>query len=119
MRFIPRQLLVHSAEVRTPLSEDSFGNITFSEPQKLSFIRIDDGKVLKRGGFENSDVSSALLIYDCRNSLPKNFIFSLGQRISFGGRCFSVSDISFYYEKKLLHHIEVTLEGCFSGGDSL
>lgn len=119
MRFIPRQLLIHSAEVCTPLSEDSFGNIAFSEPQKLSFIRIDDGKTLKRDGFENSDVSSAILIYDCRNSLPKSFVFSLGQRISFGGRSFSVSDISFYYEKKLLHHIEVTLEGCFSGGDSL
>ena len=41
MRSIPRQLLIHSAEIRNPLSEDSFGNILYSEPEYIKYVRID------------------------------------------------------------------------------
>lgn len=109
MRSIPRELLIHSAEVRTPLSEDSFGNVILSEGVQLKYVRIDSVRGCGYEGMRKSGKSSAVLIYDGRNSLPRGFEFSLGQRVYFGGAEYTVVSVEKYFEKRLPHHIEVGL----------
>lgn len=109
MRYIPREMLIHWAEIRSPLSEDSFGNVIWSEAAKLEFIRIDEENKVGFSGMNKPDSGSALLIYDCRSSRPRDFEFSPGQQISFGGREYTVSAVKRLYEKKRLHHIEAEL----------
>ena len=109
MRYIPREMLIHSAELRSPISEDSFGNIIWSEAARLEFIRIDEESSAVPKGMNCRDYGSALLIYDCRNSRPRDLEFSVGQQISFGGRNYTISAVKRLYGKKRLHHIEAEL----------
>lgn len=109
MRSVPRELLIHSAEVRTPLSEDSFGSVILSEGVQLRYVRIDSVRGCGYDGMRKSGKSAAVLIYDCRNSLPRGFEFSLGQRVYFGGAEYTVASVEKFYEKRLLHHIEAAL----------
>lgn len=109
MRSISRELLIHSAEVRTPVSEDSFGNVIFSEGTQLKYVRIDSVRAFGFEGMRKLNKRSAVLIYDCRNSMPRGFEFSPGQRVYFGGAEYTVASVERFYEKRLLHHIEVGL----------
>lgn len=109
MRSIPRELLIHSAEVRTPLSGDSFGSVILSEGIQLKFVRIDSVRACGYDGMRKSSRCSAVLIYDCRNSYPRGIEFSTGQRVYFGGAEYTVVSVEKFYEKRLLHHIEVGL----------
>lgn len=109
MRAIPRELLIHSAEIRTPLSEDSFGGVVLSEGVRLRYVRIDSVRGCGYDGMRKSSKCSAVLIYDCRNSYPRGFEFSLGQRVNFGGAEYTVISVEQYNEKHLPHHIEVGL----------
>lgn len=109
MRSIPKELLIHSAHVRTPVSEDCFGNVLLSEGTELKNVRIDSVRACGYEGMRKSGRSSAVLIYDCRNSFPRGFEFSLGQRIYFGGAEYTVVSVEKFYEKRLLHHIEAGL----------
>ena len=109
MRYIPREMLIHSAELRSPLSEVSFGNVIWSEAVRLEFIRIDEENGFGFSGMNKSDSGSALLIYDCRNSRPRDLEFSVGQQVSFGGRNYTISAVKRLYGKKRLHHIEAEL----------
>ena len=109
MRYIPREMLIHSAELRSPLSEDSFGNVIWSEAVKLEFIRIDEENKVGFSGMNKPDSGSALLIYDCRNSRPRNLEFAPGQQISFGGKDYTISAVRRLYGKNRLHHIEAEL----------
>lgn len=109
MRYIPREMLIHSAEIRSPLSEDSFGNIIWSEAAKLEFVRIDEEKRVGFSGMNKPDSGSALLIYDCRNSRPRGFEFAPGQQVSFCGKDYTVSAVRRLYAKNRLHHIEAEL----------
>ena len=109
MRSIPRQLLIHSAEIRNPLSEDSFGNILYSEPEYIKYVRIDFTDNFELQGMNRENTLTAVLIYDCKNSSPSNFNFKKGQAVEFDGNLFTVVSVVKLYEKTQLHHIEITL----------
>ncbi len=109
---IPRRLLIHSADIKTPVSEDCFGVKTYSESVALKFIRIEyteTDKARERDMLNMEKGGSAVLIYDCSSSLPKNFIFKTGQETTFEGKKLRVTDVSKLYDESRLHHIEAEL----------
>lgn len=112
MRCIPKYLLIHRAKLYEEDNGGFFGAES-GEPIELSFIRIDySGKINRDGvkGFNDKASGEALLIYDCKNSLPSAVEFCIGQRVVFSGRSFSVSGVRVLYGRSAPHHIEVSLE---------
>lgn len=109
MRNIPRQLLIHCAEISSPISENGFGEVAYSEPTQLKFIRIDFADGFTYDSFNRQSKPVAVIIYDVRNSLPHNFIFQKGQSVDFNGEKFTVMSVLKLYEKNRLHHIEITI----------
>ncbi len=109
MRYIPRKLLIHSAEIFTPISEDSFGNIVYSDGVRVEYVRIDSTEAVGFNGMKKSDGYSAVMIYDIKNSRPQNFKFTTGQKVVFDGYTAFVVSVSEFYEKTGLHHIEIGL----------
>lgn len=107
MRQIPKNMLIDEAVIRTPASEDCFGTVTYGSDTTLRYIRIDFSEKLAYGGMRCGDKSEGRLFYDCRNSLPRDFSFSVGQVIDYGGKSYRVIAVKKLYEKKRLHHIEV------------
>lgn len=112
MRCIPRYLLIHRAKLYER-KKGGFFDDEKNEPTELSFIRIDYSAKINRDGvkgFNDKGSGSALLIFDCKNSLPSGMEFSIGQRVVWGGKSFTVSGVEVIYGSTAPHHIEVTLE---------
>lgn len=110
MRCIPRELLIHSAQVVTPEREDCFGRIDYGEAVQLQFIRVDPVSEEGNAGFNVKNTGQSVLIYDCSSSLPREFEFKQGQRITWEERLYGVVAVKKLYDKSRLHHIEVTME---------
>lgn len=109
MRAIPKSLLIHSVEFREKLEEDRWGQSTVSFEQTLSCVRFEPSSKIVRTT-NNSEVQlSAILIYDCTNSRPKNFEFKLDNIISFNNQKYRVVFIEPLYDNKKLHHYEIGL----------
>lgn len=118
---IPKKLLIHSAELITEFSPDKWGKATEREAAKLEHVRIDPSEKNVIG--ENGETLrlSAVLFFDCRNSSPQNIKFALkddvvggktvvAQKVSFGGRLFTVHTVKpLYADKNRIHHYEVEL----------
>ena len=59
---------------------------------------------------DNRQVSlSAVLFYDCKNSRPKNQIFSQGQKVIWNGTEHIIETIEPLYDDNKLHHYELGL----------
>ena len=52
---------------------------------------------------------SALLIYDCKNSRPKNVQFEQGQKVVWNGIEYVIETIEPLYDGAKLHHYELGL----------
>lgn len=113
IRAIPRYLLVHRAELYNIAGVGCFGERNYEEPISLRFIRVDYTSGINRDGikgFNDKGAGQAVLIYDCRNSLPSGVGFEIGQKIVFEGHVFTVCKTAVYYGIKRAHHIEVIME---------
>lgn len=110
MRCIPRELLIHTAEIKSVLSEDCFGVKNFSDSARLKYIRIDREEADRRTGHAVRNEGNALLIYDPVTSSPKGFDFRAGQLVSYDGCDFRIKAVRKLYDKNRLHHIEAELE---------
>lgn len=118
---IPKKLLIHSAELITEFSPDKWGKASERETVKLEHVRIDPSEKYVIG--ENGETLrlSAVLFFDCRNSFPQNIKFALKddaaeekkvvlQKVSFGGRLFTVHTVKpLYADKNRIHHYEIEL----------
>ena len=109
MKAIPKNFLIHTADIRTPLKHNAFGEAEYSDIEALRFVRIDYSLTDVIGKVKNEDKPCGVLIYDCKNSLPSGFAFSLGQEITFGDCVFTVCSVTPLYGGKGLHHLEVGL----------
>lgn len=113
MTAIPISLLIHSAELYKNSSAGDFDTDTSDEPVTLRFIRIDGSKSVNIDGvkgFNDKGSGCATLFYDKRNSLPQGAVFSIGQKIIFDGRRYTVSAVKQLYDDRSIHHTEVSLE---------
>jgi len=106
IKAIPKNFLIHSAKVRTPLKHNSFGEDEFSDDAVLRFVRLDYSLTDPLNG---DDKTCGVLIYDCKNSSPPGFEFSVGQEISFGDCIFTACSVTPLFHGRGLHHIEVGL----------
>ena len=110
IKAIPKNFLVHTASVRTPVRHNSFGGSEYFAPVILKYIRIDYEvhEPIKAAGAGYNSVGT--LIYDVQNSSPKNFDFEVGQEVSFDGQVFTVYSVLPLFHGKKLHHIEAGLK---------
>lgn len=121
IRPIPKNLLIHSAELTTEFSPDKWGTPQKSETVKLEHVRIEPSAKHVIGGNGETVQLAAVLFFDCRNSSPADVTFALKddtvnggtvvlQKVSFGGRIFTVQTIEpLYADKNRIHHYEVGL----------
>lgn len=118
---IPKRLLIHSGSLITEFAPDKWGKATERETVKLERVRIEpSAKHVINGNGETVQLS-AVLFFDCRNSSPADVKFALKddtvngrtatlQKVSFGGRLYTVQTIEpLYADKNSIHHYEVGL----------
>lgn len=118
---IPKRLLIHSAELITEFSADKWGTPQKSETVQLEHVRIEPSAKYVIGGNGETVQLAAVLFFDCRNSSPADVSFALKddtvdgvtvvlQKVSFGGRLFTVQTVeTLYADKNRVHHYEVGL----------
>lgn len=104
---IPKGLLIHTATLKSPTGNDSWQDTTYSGTI-LKSVRIEPcSKVIYTN--DNTKVQlSGTLFFDCKNSIPKDAVFEIGQKLVWSGREFTIATIEPIYGRKL-HHIEVGL----------
>ena len=117
---IPKNLLIHSAELVTKYSPDKWGRSSESSRQTVSHIRIEPSSKMTADNTGTYVRLSAVLFYDCTNSSP-GVAFALKndeadgktvdiQQVIFKGRIFSVRTIEpFYADSEKIHHYEIGL----------
>lgn len=118
---IPKRLLIHSAELITEFYADKWGTPQKSETVQLEHVRIEPSAKYVIGGNGETVQLAAVLFFDCRNSSPADVSFALKddtvnggtvvlQKVSFGGRLFTVQTVeTLYADKNRVHHYEVGL----------
>lgn len=109
MRPIPKNMLIHTCSVSAVTGEDAWGNRTISEAVTLTNIRIDTAKSVVITKDNRQLQLTAVLFYDCRNSLPLDHVFEIENVVSFGGREYTVKSVEPLYDGSKLHHYEVGL----------
>ncbi len=107
MKPIPKSLLIHSA-VLYEIVENSWQEQEKKLIAELSRVRVEPSTKMIITGNNRSVTLSAVLFYDCRNSVP-TVKFEPGQRLEFGGKLFTVETVEALYDKQKLHHLEVGL----------
>ena len=108
MRPIPRALLIHSATLATA-ETDGYQNETLTPVAELTRVRVEPIETETLSTRETRAQTTALLVYDARNSLPKGVTFAAGQRVLYGGECYRVETVAQLYDGRRLHHTEIGL----------
>ncbi|MGN0613555.1 MAG: putative minor capsid protein [Porcipelethomonas sp.] len=109
MRPIPKKLLIHSAELKKVSTDNPWQEEQTETIAKLERIRIEPFSKLVTSKDNRQITLSAVLIYDCRISRPKNQTFSQGQKIIFNGIEHVIETIEPLYDGGKLHHYELGL----------
>lgn len=107
---IPRCLLIHSATHKYGAkTQDNTGAWTHASSQALTRVRFEPSTKLVKTKDNNEVQLSAIMLFDCRNSLPVGTTFALGDEISRTGG--SVYEVVGGTEPKFdgldAHHYEV------------
>ena len=108
-RPIPRALLIHSATHKYgTLADDGWGNMTHPSSQSLEFVRFEPSSKLVMTKDNNEVQLSAVMFFDCINSVPAGATFAVGDQIVFGDRTYHVETVDTLYDRTL-HHYELGL----------
>lgn len=109
MKPIPKKLLIHTVELKTVNTSNTWQDEEETDLILLSKIRIEPCSRLITAK-DNRQVSlSAVMLYDCKNSRPKNQIFSQGQKVIWHGTEHIIETIEPLYDDNKLHHYELGL----------
>ena len=108
MRPIPRTLLCHSATLAQAAS-DPYGHETLTPIAQLIHIRVEPTDTLNRTNEGLQAQLAAQLWFDMRHSQPAGTVFSLGQRVVYQGKTYTVETVASSYDGRRLHHYEVGL----------
>ena len=109
MKPIPKNLLIHSAELISVSEKDQWQEEQFGKTEHLEKIRIEPFSKLVAAKDNRQITLSAVLIYDCRNSRPKNVQFEQGQKVMWNGIEHVIETIEPLYDSGRLHHYELGL----------
>jgi len=108
MQPIPRQLLIHSAELYN-VTTDRWQEETATLVASLSYVRIEPSSKVVLSKDNKEQRLSATLFYDCISSSPRNIAFTEGQKIDAFQKTYHVVSVDMLYDKLKLHHLEVGL----------
>lgn len=110
MKSIPKSLLIHNVNMYKDEDKDKWGKAEEKlNTVVISFVRFEPSSKIVRT-VNNAEIQlSATLIYDCRNSYPKNIQFELDDIITFNGEKHRIQLIEPLYDGNKLHHIEIGL----------
>ena len=111
MKPIPKRLLIHtvSAITEAPDPDSVFGSKVVESSVTLSRVRVEPSSALTVGKQNEQVKLSAVLIFDCKNSLPTGYNFSHIKRIEYDGQKYNIVGIGKFYDDRKLHHYEVEL----------
>lgn len=110
MKPIPRAVLPHTVMLNAPGQTDAWGRET-DRPMatEIRFVRIEPSSKLVTDTQNRQIQLSALLFYDCTNSIPRGVDWKQGQRITFNNQQFTVQFVEPLYAARALHHYEIGL----------
>ncbi len=109
MKAIPKSLLIHTVNMYKNENKDKWGKGEENLDTVISLVRFEPSSKIVRT-VNNAEIQlSATLIYDCRNSRPKNIQFGLDDIITFNGEKHRIQLIEPLYDGNKLHHIEIGL----------
>lgn len=109
MRQIPKRLLIHSADFYKKPVKDRWGKEEDHEKTPLSFVRIEPSSTITRDKNNQEIKLSAVLFYDCKNSLPKGLKIAEDDVIVFNGQKLKAVSVDHCYDDRRLHHYEIGL----------
>lgn len=109
MKAIPKYLLIHTAQIQDVAESDAWGKTVLSEPVQLRYVRLEPSTKYVRDKQNQEIQLAAVLIYDCKNSLPVRLSFSDGQIITFNGEVYQIQLIEPLFDGRRLHHYELGL----------
>lgn len=110
MRAIPICLLPHTVLLKKPAHQSIWGSVIGDESVILTRVRLEGCVKRSAGGAVCGTEAAGVLYYDCRNSAPKNVVFSVGDLIEFGGREYAVTAVEWLCGKNgAPHHAEIRL----------
>lgn len=109
MRPIPKRLLIHTAELKTVGINNTWHDEETTDIAQLKKIRIEPCSRLVTAKDNRQITLSAVLFYDCKNSRPKNQIFSQGQKVIWHDIEHIIETIEPLYDDNKLHHYELGL----------
>lgn len=108
MKPIPKNLLIHSAEL-FKVTEGAWQDKNETLVAVLKNVRVEPCCKMIATNDNRSLTLSAVLFYDIRNSLPHGTEISCGNYIAFDGQKYRVETVERLYDNKRLHHLEVGL----------
>lgn len=109
MKPIPKKLLIHSASAITEGQPNKWGDKSVDTTTQLSRVRIEPSSSLSLNKQNEQVRLSAILIFDCKNSLPAGFAFDHVQKIMYNSQKYDIVNIGEFYDEQKLHHYEVEL----------
>ena len=110
MKPIPKNLLIHSAELYTVVT-DRWGAETETLTAELNGVRVEPARQVNISGDNREAKWEAVLYYDCVNSAPNGVTFSPEQVVKHGGKRYRVIGAQPYSDTRGVHHWEVQLHG--------
>lgn len=108
MKPIPKNLLIHSAEL-FEVTEGAWQDKNERFIAELKNVRIEPCSKLIATNENRSLTLSAVLFYDTHNSLPRGIEICCGNHVTFKGQKYRVETVERLYDNKQLHHLEVGL----------
>ena len=109
MRPIPKKLLIHNAIIKSIITEDRWGNVTTTPPVDLRYIRLEPIKSIVKDSQNNEIQLNTLLFYDCKNSKPKDVLFTKDTIITINNVDHTIKTVEPLYDEGKLHHYELGL----------
>ncbi len=107
---IPRSLLPHSATKKPFIGQGDWGNEQYGAEIQLKHVRFEPSSKLIADKENKQRNLSAVMFFDCRNSLPKGASFSEEDKIAFGSLEFTVAAVYPHYTTGTTpHHYEIGL----------
>lgn len=110
MRAIPRNLMPHEVMYHKHVKSGGFYDEgTLDKGIRVRYVRLEPSSRVIRDK-NNAEIQlAAVLLYDCRNSSPKNIIFKTDDVVIFNGDSYRVQTAEPLYDHKKLHHYELGL----------
>lgn len=107
---IPRAALPHTAHLSPYTGSDPWSKESYGEAVTLKYVRLEPSSRVVRDKQNTERQLSAVMFYDCKNSLPAGLSFTEESKVSFGGNEYTVAAVdTLYADGSKPHHYELGL----------